>query len=456
MNLKILSLILILTTLPLVSAELEIKKTSLVDTIVPEIGEPAVFEFRLTNLGETDNFRIYSLVGADFSPENKFTINSGTTKTLEVEIMPEQEILKNPGTFNFIYKIVGEKTGIQEDVLAIKILPLKDVLEINAYNIGFESDTAKVYINNRGGLPFPEIQARLHSVFFDTEKVFSLEKHDKTEFEILLDKDKTKSLTAGTYTLTADIKTYGVEERIQNTFKYAQKTDVETIKKKEGFFITKETIEKTNQGNLPIVVQTKINKNIISRMFAYFNQEPTNVQRTGTTITYTFQEEIQPAETLTIKVTTNWFYPLILLIASIIIIYLVKIYTFTDLIVRKKTTYVKTKGGEFALKIALNVKAKKFVEKIKLTDKIPCLVKVHKRFGAVEPDKIDEKNRRLEWNIDNLNPGEDRVFSYIVYSKVSPVGKFELPTCNAIYERNGKIKDAESNRVIFITKPKEE
>jgi hypothetical protein len=141
-------------------------------------------------------------------------------------------------------------------------------------------------------------------------------------------------------------------------------------------------------------------------------------------------------------------------VALIAVGLLIHTLTSTSVTLRKRATYVRTKGGEFALKITLIARAVKFVEKIKVVDKIPNLVKVHERFGAVEPDEIDERNRRLCWNIDALQAGEERVFSYVTYSKVAPVGRFELPTATAIYEQEGKVHEVTSNRVFFLTEPK--
>jgi len=121
--------------------------------------------------------------------------------------------------------------------------------------------------------------------------------------------------------------------------------------------------------------------------------------------------------------------------------------------IKKKINYVRTKGGEFALKVQLKVKARRYVERIKVDDRIPHLVSLYDKFGAVTPDKIDSTNRRLEWNVDSLNPGEERIFSYIVYSKIGVVGKFELPAAKAIYEREGKIKSSVSNRSFFVNEP---
>jgi len=451
---RVLLLLILLTLLPIVSATLEIKKQAVIDAVVPETNQPAVYNLEITNLGEDDTFQIYSLVGVNLYPNETFTINKGGTKELEVKLYPEKAVLKNPGTFNFVYKIKGEKSGIQEDVMLIRIINLKDALEINSYNIELESDKTKVYVRNLVSLSFPEINARFYSAFFDFSRNFSLNAYDKKEFEVTLDKEKIKDLFAGGYIITSDIETYNAEERIENTFRYSEKEFVKTEESKSGFLIyTKLEVKKINEGNLPSIAQARVSKNIISRLFTTFNIEPSRVERSGFAVNYVFQKEIKPGETYTVKVTTNWLYPLILLIAIIIIILLVKAYTTSFLIVKKRATFVRTKGGEFALKVSIDVKTRKCVEKINVVDRIPSLVKLHERFGAIMPDKIDEKNRRLEWNIDSLQPGEERVFSYIVYSKVAPIGKFELPLATAVFERDGKIHEVESNRVYFLTEP---
>ena len=151
---------------------------------------------------------------------------------------------------------------------------------------------------------------------------------------------------------------------------------------------------------------------------------------------------------------SNWFYPIIVILLAIGLFILIKKSIEKDLILRKKVSFVKTKGGQFALKINLRLKAKRFIERINIIDKLPPLVKLYERYGAIPPSKIDLENRRLEYNIEKLNKDEERIFTYIIYSKIGVVGKFELPEAKAIYEKQGKIKRTESNRSFFINEPK--
>ena len=159
-------LLTLLLILPLASASLKINKKAIADSVVPEISKPAVFELSLTNNGEDDNFVVYSLVGISIKPNNTFFINAGETKQVTIELYPEKKILETPGTFNFVYKIKSEKAGIQEDTIAIRIINLKDAIEINSYNIALDADKTKVYVENKVSQNFQEIKASFKSAFF--------------------------------------------------------------------------------------------------------------------------------------------------------------------------------------------------------------------------------------------------------------------------------------------------
>jgi hypothetical protein len=53
-----------------------------------------------------------------------------------------------------------------------------------------------------------------------------------------------------------------------------------------------------------------------------------------------------------------------------------------------------------------------------------------------------------------MQPGERRVFSYIIYSKIGVLGKFALPSVTAVYEKEGKVKEAQSNQAFFMLEPR--
>jgi hypothetical protein len=433
-----------------VSAKLEIKKQIITETVIPEFENLAVFDLEITNLGDSDTFLVYSLAGVKVE-EQEFYLYSFGKKTLTVSVYPEDSILEKEVVYPFVLKIRAEKTGeITQEILTVRILTLDKALTVGVDNIYFEDTEARVFIKNNADIPIENINSRIYSSFFDFEEDFNLESNERKDFVVSLDKEKTKMLQAGTYAVLADIVVNQDEAKLEGSFKFEEKLILETRESKEGFFINKYRIEKENLGNLPIVTDVVIRKNIISRLFTNFNAEPVEARREGFSVFYTFRKEVLPGTTFELVTTTNYIYPLLALIILIVLLRVLFVYTSSQIKIGKHARFVKTKGGEFALQISLVVKANKFVERISLFDKLPYSVRLHKEFRGEAPKRIDEQSKRIEWYIENLQAGEERVYNYIIFSKVAPFGKFELPSAKAVYEREGKIKEAVSNRVYFI------
>ena len=169
-------------------------------------------------------------------------------------------------------------------------------------------------------------------------------------------------------------------------------------------------------------------------------------------IKYTWvKERLNPAEAYIIKAKTNYVLPFLIIIAAVLALLGFKRFSETKVEVKKSVSHVRTKNNQFALKIQLSVKAKKDIENVTLIDRVPAMVKIYNKFGIVKPDKIDAASRRLHWNIGDLNAGEERLFNYIVYSKVGIVGKFILPNALAVFEKEGKIHETDSNKVFFMS-----
>jgi hypothetical protein len=69
---------------------------------------------------------------------------------------------------------------------------------------------------------------------------------------------------------------------------------------------------------------------------------------------------------------------------------------------------------------------------------------------SLKQGTFDSSTNRVKLTIPQLNQGEERVISYIVYSKMNIVGKFELPSALVVYELNGKTQDVNSNIAYFM------
>jgi hypothetical protein len=433
----------------LVSASLEIKKETVSSMAVKELNWPAIFNVKIKNLGPSDTFHIYSLVGIDMDPKENFSIASGETKEIVLKAYPSLPLRASPDYYSFVYKIAGENSGITNDEMAISIVNLKDAFTFTVDNLDPASQKAIIHFDNKAGHSYSNIKLELSSLFFTKNADFSLGPYEKKTFEVAIDKEKARELVAGPYIVNGKITTGGVNTLASTIVKFDEMPGIETKDSQSGFILVKREIQKINQGNVNADVSVLITKDLFSSIFTSFNVPYTRKETQGFRTSYIFGEKLAPGKTLNVVASTNWWILIGILFAIILIYYFADKYIRNKLVLTKRVTFVHTRGGEFALKVTIYAKARDFVEKIRIIDRLPPMVKLFERYGAVAPDRVDEKNRRMEWNINGLSRGEERVFSYIIYSKIGVMGRFELPPAGAIYEYEGRIKDASSKPAFF-------
>ncbi len=443
---------LLLLQISFISAiNLDIKEKEVTSIAIIGIDKPAIFDLTIKNLeNQTDTFEIYSLVGkVDLQPDESFAIGAGEAITFPLEVYPRN----NPGYFSFEYKIKNSKDEIQTDSLAINIVELGGAFDLSASDLAIDASKAVVYLKNKGGHEINSLEIELSSIFFNHKETISLEPFEEEKIEITFDKEKAKSVLAGPYILNAKFKTQGITGETSTIIRYTEQTGISTEEKNEGFFVRKNQITKTNKGNVKTEIEVVVIKDIFSSMFTSLNMRPSNKDTVGLNKYYIFEQTLDPNESLEIIAKTNWWVLMLIIFGVWVAIYLSKKYGATKIKLTKKVSFVKTKGGEFALKVSIVVYARDFIERIKVVDKLPGMVKLYERYGTITPDRVDHKNKRIEWDIESLNAGEERVFSYIIYSKIGVLGKFELPEAKATYEYKGKLKEATSNRSFFINEP---
>ena len=444
----------ILLLLPIISAiELDVSTKPISNTVITDLNEPAVFDLTIRNLGETDNFEIYSLVGVDIAPQMTGIINSGNSSTFRIEVLPQSALQSRKGFFTFEYRIKDSKNDIQKETLTLNIADLSSSFSIEPKPITPKSEEITIDIKNKVMKNFPELKIKMSSAFFENEEVISLESLGSHTLTIPIDKDKIKILSAGQFLMNTRIESLGKIGTIESIIKFLEQEDIEITENKEGIIITRTELIKKNIGNIRKTTSITSEKNLISFLFTTTNIPPTSRKISGFIVRYNWEKDLIPNEELKVILKTNWFFPIIIILLIFGIITAIRKTIDLDLQLRKQVSFVKTKGGQFALKVTLRLKSKTHLDKIRIIDKMPPLVNLYEKFGSIHPDKIDLKNRRIEWDLQSLNEDEERIFSYIIYSKVGIIGRFELPEARAIYEKEGKIKYATSNRSFFINEP---
>jgi len=440
-----------LLILPAVYAlNLDVTTNSTDVVMIRDIDQPAMFNLQVRNMGSGDYVQFYNLLGFSMPPKGTVLIGQSETKNIPLTIYPRSDLDYN-GHYTFNYFIQGSAGDSLPESVTFKIIDLQDAFSVGASEINPKSNSVTIYIRNMVNFNFKDINAEFNSPFFRLNKQVSLAPYEQKQFEVTLNKEDFKSLLAGFYTLSTNVKIGEKTATVEGGISFSEENILNVSEKKYGFLIFTNIIQKINEGNVIADSQTVVNKNIISRLFTTSDPQPDIVEREGLRIVYTWENKIQPGSVLTIIVRTNWLLPLFIILFVAAIVFLVIQFTKTTLSLDKKVTFLRAKGGEFALKVTVVVTAKKFAERITVIDRLPYLAKIYEKFGAEKPTKVDEKNRRLEWQFDKLMPGESRVLNYVIYSKVGILGRFALPTARAVYQREGKVHEAESNQAFLVT-----
>lgn len=431
----------------------EFKKTAINDVVAKELNVPAKFNLTITNHNIYDDyFQVYSLVDLKISPITSFLIPAGQQKTIEMKALPSGW-LKNKGTYSVEYYIKSEKSGYLTDTVIIKVLPLSEILTIKMpSSITRDDNKIEITIINDENIDLGETQLFLNSDIFSATKNITIAPKSSQTVALDLDSNEIKLKKAGTY----EVKTTLF---LNKEYNYTTESDIKleefssittTESSKFGFFSFVKTITKKNNGNVPKLVSIEITKSRFERFFSSFNVQPTSEKASFMLTTLSWDRELQPGESFTLEVKTNYTIFVVILIILIILIVALYLAKRPRVIVRKKSTKLITKGGEFALKVIVFIKnVGKEIQNVSLVDRLPHVAKLYERF-TVKPDKIE--GNKLEWNFGSLAPNEERVVSYIIYSKVTPIGTIELPQATVHYtDSKNRRKFINSNKLFVLS-----
>lgn len=433
---------------------LEVSSKPIRSNYILELNEPAEYEITIKNLEEPDSFEIYSLIGVDIYPNNTFNINKQETKTINLQIVPQEALKLKKGSLNFEYALKNSKGEVQKQTITINILNLQDAFIITSDEISPKSDTINIYVKNDISNSFENLGLELKSAFFDKKDTLTFEGLETKTLTVNIDKDKSKTLLAGKYIADAIIEYRNESLDKEFTVKFIESDEIKTTESNEGIIIQTTKISKKNTGNTVRPIVITLSKNYLSLIFTSINLEPTDSELSLLGKKYIWEKNLSPNEEMNVVATTNWIYLILVVVLILILLFLIRKYIRTDVILKKQVSFVKTHGGQFALRVSIRIKAKRAVEGVTIIDRLPQLVELYEKFGAVAPDKVDTKNRKLEWNVESMDRGEEKIFSYIIYSKrVGVVGRFELPNARAVYEVGELVKEVFSNRSFFYYNP---
>jgi hypothetical protein len=420
-------LILALIVLPVVSG-FEFEKNAINDVIAAEnISIPASYYLTVHNTNNfNESFRIYSILNMELEPKDPFMVEAGKEATILVKMLPSSKVKERCGLreCSIQYYIRGEQSDAVADALDIKIVPIDKIINADTQAaITHESKVLLINVTNKENINLEKISLNVEGSFCGAAKNISLAPKSSTTVIVDIDQSKLKALEAGNYTikltfLANNEYSYTVEKQVKLE-EFSSITTTESLR--VSFLGYTKTITKKNEGNAPELVTIEVKQNKFENTFTGYSVETAYKQPGDNGVAVGWQRQLEPGESMMVELKTNYTLPILFLIAIVAGSTTFYIQRRPRVVVKKKAYKVRTTTGVPALKIVLLVKnIGSEISGVVCTDYMPKMTELHERFGAAQPDVIDKT--KMRWNFGTLLPDEEKAVSYIVYSKVAPLG----------------------------------
>jgi hypothetical protein len=464
----LLMLFFVFLAFPVVGQDLEL----VLEDIAPqvEVGGSARYLLHITNTGDVRD--VYRINGDpyDVSPfsdyvqfvvvnPNQAKVDAGETVTVEVSI----KILgnaKSDETFQADVVVTSLINANTKEIVAAKgyVVPKKEVVQVSvdAPHEIYPGENFEVVatFKNRLNLDLKNFEVSVYSdlpgISESTFTDFKPREEREMEFVFPL----MLSSKPGDYAL--NVRVYDgsqLKGNFVSAFKVFEKTVVdEQASKKGGFMKNIMTVMKMNEGNSIADERIVVDSNIIKNIFV--STQPEAERDWGDLI---WEFTFEPGETFEAVVVWNYrplFYGFLVVVLAIILLYF---YIERSVVVKKRLfTITSGPGGISEFKVLLLVRngRRSSLDGVKVMDVLPNIIEPTYEFGTLKPDLIQRgsRSKRFVWEIGSLEPGEERVLSYRVKSKMHLSEGARLPPASLHYLRGHKQVSMVSHKLDIISK----
>ncbi|MBI2558478.1 hypothetical protein HYW20_04090 [Candidatus Woesearchaeota archaeon] len=451
------------------AASFDAKVTPIKDKIV--VDETAEFDITIENNLDTDQEYIIKKAGYPFwdmytEPlQNPITLNVPAQSSASIRIFVHPLYITSVDTYTLAVGIILESTGQEQKVpITIGIKSTEPLIGgyiptvlTSTFIFPEKIDprkefTIKIDLNNQNVLNYPNITIKIESNLFKDQIYIPLGPREEKSVEI---KKKLDDMTPPQLDQIV-VAVFKDERLIVNPivtgYEITEYSTQEELPKDESFLkIRKGTKVISNNPNYKGTI--KVETSQLKNLFLSANPKADTVKENDK-MYLVWQVELDNERKMEAYTTEN--YRPIVVAAVLVIIALVLYFVFrSPIIVRKSIANVgTTEGGISEAKIVVRVKNRSAnqITNIEVLDNLSHIAHVEKEIsiGSVQPHSVlqhPKKGMLIKWTIEALEPGDERVLSYKMKSRLPILGEFNLPAANARCKIGDRVVISNSNRV---------
>ncbi len=408
--------------------------------IVP--GQAAIFDADIVKGASSGDVEVFNLQTNFMLTSKKEFFRGLESKKLRLEFYPKTDVA---GSYVISFFIKSNEATVEKNI-RVRIVNLEDVIEVSFLKAGKEDKKLAVEVWAKEGVEIEDTTMSLKGGFFEYEEEFNLGSNEKKSFEF-----DVESVEGGVHNVLVKVLTEVNGEDREFTkmveLEVEEHSDIEERRETEGVFVRTVRIILENEGNTRQVIERSKSLSVFSRFFTSFEPKPVVDRKAGKLIAM-WEIDLEPGEEVVISARTNYLLPIILLIVFLAAVLGYTAWKGIPLKISKKVEKLKSKKP-FAMKIVLALKARNELKGVILRDYLPSVTKLHEDFGTVKPHSV--KGSMIEWRVPKMEKGEERIFSYVVYSDVEVIGSLEVPRAQVICDVKGKEKRVMSEKVTILS-----
>ncbi|HYD02912.1 MAG TPA: hypothetical protein VEC16_01305 [Alphaproteobacteria bacterium] len=468
MNVRLFSIFAVLILLFAGTASaLPIVKYNQVDDSIDENDNTAVYRFSITNTDKSEQrFQFYTISAFwDIDP-SIVSVQAGATAVFDMEITLNDDQLVGPQLVPVTIKILNDDyTTVENLYVYIKpqdAIPLSYVPNIAAkVSMKDQLDprepvSVEISMTNRNPLNISDLRIVIESQLFSKEVQTSLLPLESKTNQVLLSLNELQE--PGIYIVTIKLITNNKTiTQVQKEVKVLGYSEISIEQTKiKGLFSYTERIKVHNDGNYEAVKQVRVEKNFLEKIFTTSSARSTKLREDG--VSYLkWDIPLRPQESYELTVKTN--YTILAVIFILIVAGIIAYYIFRSpvLLYKRAKIVASTSDGITEIKVKLHLKNRSGneIKAVKVIDRYPKIVSLveDESIGAMKPTKMlsgDKVHSLLMWNLESLEPYEERLLTYTIRSKLDIVGSMHLKTAKVRFNTPAGERTTSSNDVILM------
>ena len=446
-----------------------VKVTPIKDKIV--VDEVAEFDVNINNYLETPEEFTIKKTGYPFwdmyaKPlQNPITLKVPGQGNASIRLFVEPLYITSVDTYTLDTAIILGRTGQEQKVpITIGIKSTEPLISgyiptvlasvsVSPQSIDpREKATIKIVLSNQNVIDYKNLTIRINSRLINEELHTPLgPKEDQTielikKFDDMTVPQQDKIVVAVLKDKRAIVSPIVKEFEVKD---YLFQEDIP----KEQSFLKIRTGFKVSSNNPDYNGQIKTETTSFKNLFLTTSPRAQSINEDGKQY-LVWQVQLGRDNTMTVYMTEN--YRPIVVFAVMVLIAIVLYFVFrSPLVVRKGVANVgMSEGGISEVKVVVRVhnRSAHQLANIEVIDHVPHIAHVEKELsiGSMQPHAIMKHPKRgviIKWNLETLEPGDERVLSYRMRSRLAILGEFNLPAATARCKIGNKIVISNSNRL---------